>query len=366
MSYEDLWKAIIRPPRDHYTPEMLGAKDFYINNNRCLRTDFELMSVQGYKIVGSHFEPAEASRISPILPCVIFLHGNCSSRLEALNYLFLLSGDITLVAIDLPGCGLSEGEYISLGWYEQYDLANLVDFLREERRVGGLAIWGRSMGAVTAILYASNNPKGIQALVLDSPFSNFKQVALHLARKNAKVVPGFLLKIVLSMVRNSIKIRAKFDINKLKPGKLVEKIKIPAFICFSFNDELVPYIQFDDILSKYGGEKEHLILDGGHNDVRTLPFCRSVGEFLCKHLEVAGLEDSPINIPPHLWTEEIRKQMEENENEFLRQHREVEGVQETTFNHSVLKRTRTVLHALDVGFQTLPSRTSSERIFGHK
>ena len=115
MSYDDLWKALIRPPRDIYIKEDLGDPNFTIGNRGYYRTDFELTSVQGNKIVGSHYEPINSERISKILPCVIYLHGNCSSRLEAKNSIFLVTGNMTLVSIDFPGCGLSEGEYISYG-----------------------------------------------------------------------------------------------------------------------------------------------------------------------------------------------------------------------------------------------------------
>jgi len=40
--------------------------------------------------------------------CVIYLHGNSSSRLEALGILeFLIPYDIAVIAFDFSGCGLS-------------------------------------------------------------------------------------------------------------------------------------------------------------------------------------------------------------------------------------------------------------------
>ena len=40
-----------------------------------------------------------------------------------------------------------------------------------------IAIWGRSMGATSAILYESNNTdENIVGLILDSPFSNLSQL----------------------------------------------------------------------------------------------------------------------------------------------------------------------------------------------
>jgi len=45
---------------------------------------------------------------------------------------------------------LSEGDYISLGYYEKDDLSCVVDHLRKTEKVTTIGLWGRSMGAVTA------------------------------------------------------------------------------------------------------------------------------------------------------------------------------------------------------------------------
>lgn len=328
MFYGDLWKAIIRPPRENYRILDLGDSEFRMACKNYKRTDFTLTSVQGFNIVASHYEPIDSERISPILPCVIYLHGNSSSRLEALNCKFLLTGNITLVSIDFPGCGLSGGDYISLGWYEQYDLANLVDYLREERRVGNIGIWGRSMGAATAILYASSNPKGIEALVLDSPYAKLKGVAIHLAKSMANIVPKFMLKIVFTLVRNSIKNIANFDVKKLKPIKNVGKINIPALIAYSTNDEVVPCKQFEKIQVEYGGTSNISIFRGGHNDMRPLKFFQEVGEFFCKYLKVSGLKKEPILIPPHLINEDVKEKAREYEEKKIKQDHENEPNQE--------------------------------------
>jgi alpha/beta superfamily hydrolase len=39
--------------------------------------------------------------------------------------------NITVFSFDFSGCGLSEGEYISLGWNEKDDLKTVIDYLRE-------------------------------------------------------------------------------------------------------------------------------------------------------------------------------------------------------------------------------------------
>jgi len=89
--------------------------------------------------------------------------------LETVHY--LLPQNISMFCFDFAGCGLSEGEFISLGWWEREDVAMIVEHLREQRRVSTIGLWGRSMGAVTALLHADRDPS-IAAIVLDSPFAN--------------------------------------------------------------------------------------------------------------------------------------------------------------------------------------------------
>lgn len=172
--YSTLWKAVIRPPKCEYDIADLGPTEFVISNTRVTRTDIELKNVQGHTLRCSHFEPYHYDRKWVEMPCVIYMHGNSSSRLEALETVpYFLPANITLFCFDFAGCGHSGGEYISLGWYERDDLALIVEYLRKNRKVSTIGLWGRSMGAVTALLHGDRDPS-IAAMVLDSPFSNLK------------------------------------------------------------------------------------------------------------------------------------------------------------------------------------------------
>lgn len=141
-----------------------------------VRTDFELKSARGSTMMCSHFEPEESERRWDEMPCVIYMHGNSSCRLEALPLVdHILEAKMTLFCFDFAGCGKSEGNYISLGWFEKDDVEIIINFLRKERKVSTVALWGRSMGAATALLHASRDPS-IAGLVLDSSFADLKQL----------------------------------------------------------------------------------------------------------------------------------------------------------------------------------------------
>jgi hypothetical protein len=123
QGYQELVNAIIRPPRCKYETSQLGPKSFEYLGKSFHRIDFELNNPRGLKIVCSMWEPTPECRPNPVLPCVIYMHGNSSARLEALSQLSLvLSLGATMVSFDFAGSGRSEGDYVSLGAFEKDDL----------------------------------------------------------------------------------------------------------------------------------------------------------------------------------------------------------------------------------------------------
>ena len=115
--YKELVNAIIRPPRCNYSVAHLGPKTFSLAGKQMIRRDFELINERGLTLVCSHWGPEERQ---PILPCVVYMHGNSSARVEAISQLTtVLSLGATLFSFDFSGSGNSGGDYVSLGAYEK-------------------------------------------------------------------------------------------------------------------------------------------------------------------------------------------------------------------------------------------------------
>lgn len=283
--YDELVKAIIRPPRAEYSVSRLGPRRFTYCSKTFVRTDLVLTNSRGLILRCSHWQPDIVDRVSKQLPCVVFLHGNSSSRLEALSQLpACLGTGLTLFAFDFAGSGKSEGNYVSLGWWEKEDLRLVLDYLAKNEHVSKVAVWGRSMGAVTALLHQIHydNPI-VDALVLDSPFSSFCSLADELVIKGAQdvAVPGFLTNIVLGMLGNSIKSTANFDLKDLVPIDNVHKCTRPPalFVCARFDDFVSPrHVQ--RLHEKYGGPKEIIFENGDHNTLRSAETLLAAVNFL--------------------------------------------------------------------------------------
>ena len=285
ITYEALWKAIIRPPRDDYEEEELGSPVFTIERRHYIRKDFELLNFQGYLIKVSMIEPDIRERPQEIMPCVIYLHANASSRIEGLHIRrFLLKRNINLCVFDFQGSGMSEGDYISLGYHEKHQVKNIVDFVEKYPGVGKIGLWGRSMGAATSLIYTSMD-KRIKATVADSPFEDFRKLAKEMVLSQVKI-PGFLVEGAISIIGKSVKNKNGMDINEIKAIEAVKKCNVPVIFIHARDDELVPYHHSEDLLENYNGNiKELKSVNGGHNGRRPSPLMEYVGDFFATHLE---------------------------------------------------------------------------------
>ena len=288
-SYEELWKAIIRPIKDNYTDKDLGPEKFRINNKYYKRTDLTLRNSRNQILMCSYWEPYDEEREYTYLPCVIYLHGNSSSRCEVIpNLKYLLPLNITVFAFDFAACGHSEGEYISLGWYEILDVKCVINYLRKSNKVSTIGLWGRSMGAVTSIMYAEKDPT-IGGIFLDSPFFSLNLLMDELSKEKISF-PSFLVKQVINKVKETVKEKAKFNIDDINTEKYCKKCFVPAFFCHGKDDNFVRVHHCKDLYKIYPGEKDILIVEGDHNDIRPDELNEKAAEFFyyalkCKYIK---------------------------------------------------------------------------------
>jgi len=293
QSYDKLCNLIIRPPRFIYRVEELGENSFCFQNIIYQRTDVELSNKRGLKIQASHYHPKNQEEK---LPCVIYCHGNCGSRLDAIEPSQCLLSFCTVFSLDFTGSGLSEGQWVSLGHFEKDDLSTAVSYLRSTNKVSTIGLWGRSMGAATSIFYGIEDPS-IAGMVLDSCYSSLSKVSLELVEKVQSRIPKVFVNIGLKLVRNSIKNKANFDINLLEPIKLAQNCFIPALFVHGISDNFISPYHSQRLYEKYSGDKNLILLEGDHNSARPSFFYDSVAIFFHNTLlQKSGHEESTPQI----------------------------------------------------------------------
>mmetsp|Transcript_4364 Transcript_4364/g.7296 ORF Transcript_4364/g.7296 Transcript_4364/m.7296 type:complete len:584 (-) Transcript_4364:62-1813(-) len=307
-----LWNHVVRPPRAWYDVKALGPKVFHLSGVKAVREDVELRTPRGLRLQCSHYRPVPLGEdeVPAPTPIVVYLHGNSSSRLEALHILRpLLVQRIAVFCYDAAGCGLSEGEYVSLGWYERDDLAAIIDYLRRSPVCSTVGIWGRSMGAATALLHCGRDSL-IGAVCADSSFASLPDLMRDLAQSEHTFLhaPDWLLTMVYSLVRMRVQSMAGFDVEDVVPIQHVKNCHMPALFVHARRDGYIPLSHTRSLYQDHAGDKELLEIGGDHNSIRGRQVVNHVVDFFCRafrHGEHAttppgALPCRQANMPPLL------------------------------------------------------------------
>jgi len=332
---------ICRPPRKQYTIEDLGPHSFDLHEadrggegKACIRHDLVLTNRQGHRLECSHYVPSwigaeddaegrkqprtwpfqsldldhprsvnsnrdpsnsgstdePTDRPLPRAPCVVYLHGNSGSRLDADDLVDdYLSRGMSLFAFDFQGCGVSGGDYVTLGGLERRDLECVIDYLSGLGSVSGIALHGRSMGAAAALLVASCDRYYhlVDGLVLDSCYTSVRGVLRELARSYVGTVPllpvGAVVESAIDALRAAVLSRAGFDIDALDVASRARHCQAPALIAHAEGDLLVPAHHSERLVEEYGGPKKvEIFPGGGHNSPRPGGFNGRAADFLAE------------------------------------------------------------------------------------
>jgi pimeloyl-ACP methyl ester carboxylesterase len=84
--------------------------------------------------------------------------------------------------MDFASCGKSEGQYVSLSFYEKHDVVTLIEFLKERKFFQHFALWGRSMGAATALM-TTTLTSDVLGVVSDSSFVTIGRICQEFASR---------------------------------------------------------------------------------------------------------------------------------------------------------------------------------------
>ncbi|KAI8009421.1 Uncharacterized protein YqkD [Camellia lanceoleosa] len=276
---EPLVNFIIRPPRAEYDPKNdLLDQEFMLKGKWYERKDVEVVNSRGDVLQCSHYMPIIRPE-GKAMPCVIYCHGNSGCRADASEAaIILLPSNITVFTLDFSGSGLSGGEHVTLGWNEKDDLRAVVDHLRADVNISLIGLWGRSMGAVTSLMYGAEDPS-IAGMVLDSPFSDLVDLMMELVDTFKVRLPKFTVKFAIQYMRRAIQKKAKFDIMDLNTIKVAKSCFVPVLLGHATADDFIQPHHSDRIFDAYVGDKNIIKFEGDHNSPRPQFYFDSINIF---------------------------------------------------------------------------------------
>ena len=269
----------------------LGEKRFRIRGKTYVRQDLTLRNGRGKNLQCSHWKLENDKGVRQ--PCVLFLHGNSGSRVDALPYVEgILSRGMSFFSFDFAGCGKSDGLYVTLGFYERDDARCVSRYLKRTKSCSNIAIWGHSMGAATAQMYATMDPF-VTCCVIDSPFSDVVQLCRYHSTRSSlygrnRLFPSEWLH---SQFRHNIFAHIKrltgADLNKCKPALYLKHYTIPTLYLCAKKDQIIPNAQVIWLYDKNPcAHKEMIEFDGTHNEKRPGDVLERIYSFLCEHMRL--------------------------------------------------------------------------------
>lgn len=190
--------------------------------------DVNLTTSDGVSLRG-WFIPAK----SPTNKAIILLHGYPADKGNILPAMLFLQNHYNLFLFDFRYFGESGGYYTTIGKEETQDLLAAVDYLKKQKHMQTIGVWGFSMGAAVALMTAAQS-NDINMVVADSSFARLD----WMARDHYKI--PILRDLLTEMMRAWAKLLFQFDLNDINPADAAAQLKIPVLFLYSQDDNLIP------------------------------------------------------------------------------------------------------------------------------
>ena len=173
---------------------------------------------------------------------IILVHGLNRNRtgdnaLELARRLFDRGFNVLL--FDIRGHGESDGDRLSAGYFEKWDVLGAYDFLVQRgASPGEIGLLGWSLGGATALLAAAEET-AIKAVVADSSFADVHDlIAQETAR--ATVFPQWVVPVFIPGMKIISRVLYGIDVGAVVPERAAGILGYPILVIHGEADERVP------------------------------------------------------------------------------------------------------------------------------
>lgn len=188
---------------------------------------------------------------------IILIHGyGSSARYRFIMAKVFFEKGFNVFVPDLRSHGYSEGKYITMGYYEKFDILKWIDVLNEKYSLStSIIIEGVSMGAATSLqLLGLDLPKNVKGIIADCGYTSaYDEFKYQLQDKIGKIAH-----IITPLAFLLIKWIAKYDVKKASSIEGVKNSKVPILFIHGMEDKFVPYEMVDEIYKNCASKKDIL------------------------------------------------------------------------------------------------------------
>lgn len=239
-------------------------------------TSFDNLNLHAYKVLNQN----DSNK------WVITVHGYTSEGINMSSYAknYYDIGYNVLIP-DLRSHGLSEGDYIGMGWDDRLDIIDWINTILEYNPNAEIVLHGVSMGAATVSMVSGEDlPSNVKAIVADCGYTSvWDEFAYQL--DDLFSLPEFPILNVSSLVA---KVRAGYFLGEASTLKQVAKSKTPILFIHGDEDDFVPFYMMEELYNATSSEKEMLtIKNAGHakaSEVDPETYWTTVSNFTSKYI----------------------------------------------------------------------------------
>lgn len=217
---------------------------------------------------------------------VIAVHGYTSEGINMSTYAkHYYDNGYNVLIPDLRAHGLSEGNYIGMGWDDRLDIISWINSILNENPNAEIILHGVSMGASTVLMTSGEEiPSNVKAIVADCGYTSvWDEFAYQL--DDLFSLPEFPILNVSSMVA---KIRAGYFLGEASSLEQVKNSKTPILYIHGDKDDFVPYYMMEELYNATKSEKEMLTIKGAEHakasEVNPEAYWSTVNNFINKYM----------------------------------------------------------------------------------
>lgn len=275
----DTPKDMIFGEAEDDSTEVSSTNNWLLNNSKYTDeyiTSFDNLKLHSYKILNE----------TPSNKWAIVVHGYTSEGLKMSSYAknFYNAG-YNIIVPDLRAHGLSEGDYIGMGWDDRFDIISWINYVLNENSNSEIVLFGVSMGASTVSMTSGEElPSNVKAIIADCGYTSvWDEFSYQL--DSLFSLPEFPVMNISSLVTQ---IRAGYSLKEASAIEQVKKSKTPILYVHGDKDDFVPTYMVDELYNATSSPKEKLIIKGaGHalsSSIDPYNYWNTVFNFINKYI----------------------------------------------------------------------------------
>lgn len=219
------------------------------------KKNMEMLSFDGLQLKGTAFLQEGGSH-----GWMIMVHGYMADQKAMYPFAreFYQFG-FNILTIDCRGCGSSEGEYTTMGWYDRLDVKEWAEAIVRYDSDSEIVLFGISMGGATVMMTAGEElPENVKCIVEDCGYTSIHDI-LAFQLKQIFKLPEFPLMNAASTVAN---LRAGYRLKEASAVRQLAKNKRPIMFIHGDQDAFVPYEMLAEVYAATDAPKESLTVVG--------------------------------------------------------------------------------------------------------